>query len=113
MIRVLHVMGCADAGGISAVVLNYYRFIDRTKIHFDIALTVPEAGQNAYALEALGAEIFFLPLKSNGMYTRVKPAMLHCRLQKNWGSAAGLPMPIPVLPGKAGRENYVACLVCC
>lgn len=67
MIRVLHVMGCADAGGISAVVLNYYRFIDRTKIHFDIALTVPEAGQNARALEALGAEIFFLPLKSQGI----------------------------------------------
>lgn len=67
MIRVLHVMGCADAGGISAVVLNYYRFIDRTKIHFDIALTVPEAGQNAHALEALGAEIFFLPLKSHGL----------------------------------------------
>lgn len=67
MIRVLHVMGCADAGGISAVVLNYYRFIDRTKIHFDIALTVPEAGQNAHALQELGAEIFFLPLKSKGM----------------------------------------------
>lgn len=67
MIRVLHVMGCADAGGISAVVLNYYRFIDRTKIHFDIALTVPEAGQNARALQELGAEVFFLPLKSRGM----------------------------------------------
>ena len=67
MIRVLHVMGCADAGGISAVVLNYYRFIDRTKVHFDIALTVPEAGQNAHALQELGAEIFFLPLKSRGM----------------------------------------------
>lgn len=67
MIRVLHIMGCADAGGISAVVLNYYRFIDRTKIHFDIALTVAEAGQNAHALEDLGAEIYFLPLKSNGL----------------------------------------------
>lgn len=67
MIRVLHIMGCADAGGISAVVLNYYRFLDREKIHFDIALTVPEAGQNARALEELGAEIFFLPLKSQGM----------------------------------------------
>lgn len=67
MIRVLHVMACADAGGISAVVLNYYRFIDRTKVHFDIALTVPEAGQNARALEALGAEIHYLPLKSHGM----------------------------------------------
>lgn len=69
MIRVLHVMGCADAGGISAVVLNYYRFIDRTKIHFDIALTVPEAGQNAHALQELGAQIHFLPLKSHGLRT--------------------------------------------
>lgn len=67
MVRVLHIMGCADAGGISAVVLNYYRFIDRSKVHFDIALTVPEAGQNARALEELGAEIFFLPLKSQGL----------------------------------------------
>lgn len=67
MIRVLHIMGCGDAGGISAVVLNYYRFLDRTKIHFDIALTIPEAGQNANALKELGAEIHFLPLKSQGM----------------------------------------------
>ena len=67
MIRVLHVMGCADAGGISSVVLNYYRFIDRSRIHFDIALTVPEAGQNAHAIQALGAEIHFLPLKSKGL----------------------------------------------
>jgi len=67
MVRVLHIMGCADAGGISAVVLNYYRFIDRSKVHFDIALTVPEAGQNARALEELGAKIFFLPLKSQGL----------------------------------------------
>lgn len=64
MIRVLHIMACADAGGISAVVLNYYRFIDRTKVHFDIALTVPEAGQNVHLLQELGAEVFFLPLKS-------------------------------------------------
>lgn len=67
MIRVLHIMACADAGGISAVVLNYYRFLDRTKIHFDIALTVPQAGQNALALEELGANLYYLPLKSQGM----------------------------------------------
>lgn len=67
MFRVLHVMGCADAGGISTVVLNYYRFIDRTKIHFDIALTVDTVGQNAQALMDLGAEVFFVPLKSTGL----------------------------------------------
>lgn len=67
MIRVLHIMGCADAGGISSVVLNYYRFLDRSRFHFDIALTVPEAGQNVNALRELGAEVFFLPLKSQGL----------------------------------------------
>ena len=67
MTQVLHIMACADAGGISSVVLNYYRFLDRTRIHFDIALTVPQMGQNAHALEDLGAGIFYLPLKSQGM----------------------------------------------
>ena len=64
MIRILHVMGCADAGGISSVVRNYYQFLDRTKVHFDIALTVPKAGQNALALQEMGSQIFFIPLKA-------------------------------------------------
>lgn len=67
MIRVLHIMGCSDAGGISSVVLNFYRFIDRTKIHFDIALTISTVGQNGKALQELGAQIYFLPLKSEGV----------------------------------------------
>lgn len=67
MIRVLHVMGCSDAGGISSVVLNFYRFMDREKIHFDIALTIPTVGQNGKALQELGAGIHFLPLKSEGL----------------------------------------------
>lgn len=67
MIRVLHIMGCSDAGGISMVVLNYYRYIDRTKIHFDIGLTIPTVGQNGKALQELGAAIHFLPLKSEGL----------------------------------------------
>lgn len=67
MIRVLHIMGCSDVGGISTVVLNYYRFIDRAEIQFDIALTVPTVGRNALELQALGANIHFLPLKSEGL----------------------------------------------
>ena len=67
MIRVLHIMGCSDAGGISSVVLNFYRFLDREKIQFDIALTVDTVGQNGRALEELGAKIHFLPLKSEGL----------------------------------------------
>ena len=64
MLKILHVMGCSDVGGISAVVRNYYQFMDRTKVHFDIALTIPQQGQNSRALEAMGARIFFIPMKS-------------------------------------------------
>lgn len=78
MIKVLHIMGCSDAGGISTVVLNYYRCLDRTRIHFDIGLTIPTVGQNGRALQALGAKIHFLPLKSGGLdaYRRALEALL-------------------------------------
>lgn len=67
MIRVLHIMGCSDAGGISSVVLNFYRHVDREKVHFDIGLTIPTVGQNGRALQELGCAIHFLPLKSEGL----------------------------------------------
>ncbi len=67
MLRVLHIMAGADAGGISTVVLNYYRFMDRTQFHFDIAVTTNQVGQNAREFEQLGAKIYQIPLKSNGI----------------------------------------------
>lgn len=67
MTKVLHIMGCSDIGGISTVVLNYYQHIDRSKIHFDIALTVDNVGLNARKLQELGSTIYFLPLKSSGI----------------------------------------------
>lgn len=67
MYRVLHIMAGADAGGISTVVLNYYKYIDRKKIHFDIAITTDMVGQNGKRLKELGCNIYFLPLKSKGI----------------------------------------------
>ena len=67
MFKVLHIMACSDAGGISSVVLNYYRWMDRNEFQFDIALTVEEEGLNTRLLRELGAEIFHLPLKSKGI----------------------------------------------
>lgn len=66
MYRVLHVMPSADIGGISAVVLNYYRFMDRGKIHFDVVLTTEGEGQDAQSFKDLGAKIFHIPAKSKG-----------------------------------------------
>ena len=67
MIRVLHIMAGADAGGISSVVYNYYSGIDREKIRFDIALTTDSFGINGKKLEELGCSFYRLPLKSKGI----------------------------------------------
>lgn len=67
MYNVLHIMAGADAGGISTVVLNYYRVLDKEKIHFDIAVTTNMIGLNAAEMEKLGAKIYKLPLKSKGI----------------------------------------------
>lgn len=67
MYRVLHIMAGADAGGISTVVLNYYRALDRTKIHFDIAVTTDMIGQNAAEMKKIGSKIYQLPLKSKDL----------------------------------------------
>ena len=69
MYRVLHIMAGADVGGISTVVLNYYKAINRTKIQFDIAVTTNMIGQNAAEMKKLGAKIYRLPMKSNGLKT--------------------------------------------
>lgn len=67
MYRVLHIMAGADAGGVSTVVLNYYRHLDRSKIQFDIALTGHKDGMNGRLLRELGADFYALPMKSKGM----------------------------------------------
>lgn len=67
MVKVLHIMAGADAGGISTVVLNYWRWMDRSKVHFDIALTTSAIGQNAEEFKKLGAEIYQIPMKSKNM----------------------------------------------
>ncbi len=69
MINVLHVMGCADVGGISSVVINYYRHLDKNRIHFDVALTVDTIGMNGKELQKLGVEFFLIPMKSKSIST--------------------------------------------
>lgn len=66
MYRVLHVADIAD-GGISMVILNWYKNLDRERIRFDIASTVTNTGNNAAQLQELGANIYFIPMKAKGI----------------------------------------------
>lgn len=67
MYKVLHIVGGAVYGGISRVVLNYYKNIDRDKIHFDLAVTDKFIGHHANILEGMGCQIFPICLKSENL----------------------------------------------
>ena len=72
MIKVLHIINGADLGGISSMILNYYRNIDRQKFHFDFIYSIDEPlGHNGIELQKLGAKFFYVPKKSEGIRTHV------------------------------------------
>ena len=72
MFRVLHIMGTLDVSGISSVVLNYCAFMDRSKIHFDIAVTGVVNGKDKETFQSLGCRIYKIPLKSQGLRQYIK-----------------------------------------
>lgn len=65
--RILHIMGGADAGGVAMVVYNYMRYIDQKRFHFDFALTGHQPGMLGKKMIDLGANYYPLPLKSDGV----------------------------------------------
>lgn len=72
MIRILHLCPGLDKGGISSVILNYYKKIDRTKFHFDFGIFAEEIGASGKELEQMGAKIYLLPQKRKGLKKYIK-----------------------------------------
>lgn len=61
-VRVLHVVGRMDRGGIETMIMNVYRHIDRDKIQFDFLAHYgkPDADYNE-EIKALGGRIYEMP----------------------------------------------------
>lgn len=60
-LRVAMVMGKMLGGGVEAVVMNYYRHIDRTKVQFDFIVDADSALVPRDEIEALGGRVFEIP----------------------------------------------------
>lgn len=63
-IRVAQVLNRMDSGGIEAVVMNYYRHIDRNKIQFDFYFAEDSTFPQKEELIELGAGIYPIPAYS-------------------------------------------------
>lgn len=60
-IRVAQIMGYMNGAGVEAVVMNYYRHIDRSKVQFDLIVCEGSHFVPRDELEALGGRVFMVP----------------------------------------------------
>lgn len=60
-IRVLHVVGILDKGGLETFILNLYRSIDRNKVQFDFLVHKKKKGAFEDEIESLGGRIYRIP----------------------------------------------------
>ncbi len=60
-IRIAHIMGKWLGGGVEAVVMNYYKNIDRTKIQFDFLCDDDSTDIPYEEIEKLGGKVILIP----------------------------------------------------
>lgn len=60
-IRVAHVMGKMLGGGLEAVVMNYYRHVDRSIVQFDFIVDEDSTLVPREEIESLGGRVFAVP----------------------------------------------------
>lgn len=62
MIRILHILHSMNRGGAEAMLMNYYRNIDRTRVQFDFLLTEQNRCQYEEEIEQMGGRVYRVPL---------------------------------------------------
>ncbi len=60
-IRILQVLTIMNRGGAEAMIMNYYRNIDRNKVQFDFLLHRQEKGAYDDEIKSLGGKIYIMP----------------------------------------------------
>lgn len=62
MIRILHILHSMNRGGAEAMLMNYYRNIDHSRVQFDFLLTEQNRCQYEEEIENLGGYVYRVPL---------------------------------------------------
>lgn len=65
-IRILHIVGRMDRGGIETMLMNLYRSIDRTKVQFDFLAHYGKEADYNEEIRSLGGRIYEMPALKDG-----------------------------------------------
>lgn len=71
-IRILHIVGIMNRGGLETLIMNIYRNIDRSKIQFDFLVTREESGAFDEEIKSLGGKIYNIPKMEKVGYTKYR-----------------------------------------
>lgn len=77
-IRILHVLGKLNRGGAETLVMNWYRYIDRTKIQFDFVIHTTEKCSYSDEILSMGGKIYSVPAYSG------KNHIQYCKVWRNF-----------------------------
>lgn len=70
-IRIAHVIGKMVGGGVEAVVMNYYRHIDRERVQFDFIIDSDSTVVPADEIQDLGGRLYQIrPTSASGSIRR-------------------------------------------
>lgn len=76
--RILHIVTSIDTGGVSTMLFNYYKYMDRETFHFDIVAIERKHIHKFHELfEELGAQVHYMPKNY------IKRLMYVCNLIRN------------------------------
>ncbi len=67
MIRVLHIVGRLNRGGIETLLMNIYRNLDREEIQFDFLIQSEQKGAYEDEIRSLGGRIYRIPAKRRNL----------------------------------------------
>ena len=120
-IRVAQIMGYMNGAGVEAVVMNYYRHVDRTKVQFDLIVCEGSHFIPRDEVESLGGRVFMVPPYSHVMEFQKELQRLFC--QEQWkivhshinalsvfplhvAKKAGIPVRIAHSHSTSGKGEY-------
>lgn len=108
-IRVLQIMGIVESGGVEAVIMNYYRHIDKTKVQFDFVMHKGSNPNYISEVKSMGAKVYEVtPYTKNiikftyEIYKIIKEGNYQI-VHSNMNSLSGFPLLAAYLAGAKVR----------
>lgn len=101
-IRVAEVMGKMLGGGVEAVVMNYYRRVDRSRVQFDFLVDSDSTLVPREEIESLGGRVFFVP-----PYQQIRAymsALEELFLEQRWTIVHSHLNTLSIFPLKAAKK---------